>query len=143
MSHKERIFHSILFEVIALFLMMIFAVLFIEASMKAITGLAVALSLIAMIWNYIFNMGFDKAFGNDRINRSFKLRLFHGFTFETGMLLVTLPLIMWALNLSFVTALLMDIGFILFFLIYAIVFNWAYDNVSNWFKTSHTQTLAK
>jgi uncharacterized membrane protein len=141
MSHKERIFHSILFEVVALILMMVFAFLFIEGSMAAITGLAVGLSLMAMAWNYIFNIGFDKAFGNDRINRSFKLRLFHGFAFEIGMLLVTLPLIMWVLNLSFLTALLMDIGFVLFFLFYAIAFNWAYDTASNWIKTQNDSTI--
>ena len=141
MSHKERIFHSILFEVVALILMMVFAFLFIEGSMAAITGLAVGLSVMAMAWNYIFNIGFDKAFGNDRINRSFKLRLFHGFTFEIGMLIVTLPLIMWVLNLSFLTALLMDIGFVLFFLVYAIVFNWAYDTVSNWIKSKSTKAM--
>jgi len=141
MSHKERIFHSIVFEVVALLLMMVFAVLFIEGSMAAITGLAVGLSLMAMAWNYIFNIGFDKAFGNDRINRSFKLRLFHGFVFEIGMLVVTLPLIMWVLNLSFLTALLMDIGFILFFLFYAIAFNWAYDTASNWIKTQNSSTI--
>lgn len=141
MSHKERIFHSILFEVVALILMMVFAFLFIEGSMAAITGLAVGLSVMAMAWNYIFNIGFDKAFGNDRINRSFKLRLFHGFAFEIGMLIVTLPLIMWVLNLSFLTALLMDIGFVLFFLVYAIVFNWAYDTVSNWIKSKSTKAM--
>jgi len=141
MSHKERIFHSVLFEVVALLLMMVFAVLFIEGSMAAITGLAVGLSLMAMAWNYIFNIGFDKVFGNDRINRSFKLRLFHGLTFELGMLIVTLPLIMWVLNLSFLTALLMDIGFVLFFLFYAIAFNWAYDKAVNWIKLQNQSTI--
>lgn len=141
MSHKERIFHSILFEVVALILMMVFAFLFIEGSMAAITGLAVGLSVMAMAWNYIFNIGFDKAFGNDRINRSFKLRLFHGFAFEIGMLIVTLPLIMWVLNLSFLTALLMDIGFVLFFLVYAIVFNWVYDKTANWVKLQTNRTI--
>ena len=141
MSHKERIFHSILFEVVALILIMVFAVLFIEGSMAAISGLAIGLSLMAMAWNYIFNMSFDKAFGNDLINRSFKLRLFHGLAFEIGMLIVTLPLIMWVLNLSFLTALLMDIGFIVFFLVYAIVFNWVYDKAAHWVKLQTNDTI--
>jgi len=141
MSHKERIFHSILFEVIALILLIGFAALFIDGSLSSITGLAVGLSLLAMAWNYIFNIGFDKLFGNDRINRSVKLRLFHGLAFELGMLIVTLPLIMWVLNLSFLTALLMDVGFVLFFLFYAIAFNWVYDTASNWIKTQTSSTI--
>lgn len=141
MSHKERIFHSVLFEVLALLLLISFAFFFVEGSASTMTGLAIGLSLIAMAWNYIFNMGFDKIFGTDRINRSISNRLLHGLTFELGMLIVTLPLIMWALNLPFLTALLMDIGFIVFFLIYAIAFNWVYDKTANWIKLKNLNVI--
>ncbi|WP_371257845.1 PACE efflux transporter [Pseudoalteromonas sp. '520P1 No. 423'] len=134
-------FHSVLFEVLALLLLISFAFFFVEGSASTMTGLAIGLSLIAMAWNYIFNMGFDKIFGTDRINRSISNRLLHGLTFELGMLILTLPLIMWALNLSFLTALLMDIGFIVFFLIYAIAFNWVYDKTANWIKLQTNSTV--
>ena len=91
-------------------------------------------------WNYIFNIGFDHVFGSERATRGLKLRLIHGLVFEMGILVVTLPLIMWVLDLSFMTALLMDIGFALFFFLYAIAFNWVYDVASGWIKIPKGQS---
>jgi len=43
------------------------------------------------------------------------------------MIFATLPLMMWVLKLDFWTVFVMDIGVVIFFLVYAIVYNWAYD----------------
>ncbi len=127
MKTKERIFHSVLFEAIALVFVIIAATLFTDAGAKSATGLAVGLSLIAMCWNYIYNLGFDRIYGTNRIERSIKMRLGHGLGFELGMIFATLPLMMWILQLDFWTVFIMDIGVVIFFLVYAIVFNWCYD----------------
>ncbi|AQS39929.1 putative membrane protein [Shewanella psychrophila] len=127
MKTKERIFHSVLFEAIALVFVITAATLFTDAGAKSATGLAVGLSLIAMCWNYIYNLGFDRLYGTNRIERSIKMRLGHGLGFELGMIFATLPLMMWVLQLDFWTVFVMDIGVVIFFLIYAIVFNWGYD----------------
>ena len=127
MNTRERIIHSILFEVIALCFMISATRLFTDVEFSSATGLAISLSLIAMCWNYIYNLGFDHKFGSERINRSFKMRIFHGLIFELGLTIITLPLMMWVLQLDFWTVFIMDIGLVLFFLIYAIIFNWCYD----------------
>lgn len=127
MNTKERIFHSVLFEAIALIFVITAATVFTDAGAKSATGLAVGLSLIAMCWNYIYNLGFDRIFGQNRIERTFKMRIGHGLGFELGMIFATLPLMMWVLKLDFWTVFVMDIGVVIFFLIYAIVYNWAYD----------------
>ncbi|WP_237524053.1 PACE efflux transporter [Shewanella sp. KX20019] len=127
MNTKERIFHSILFEAIALIFVITAATVFTDAGAKSATGLAVGLSLIAMCWNYVYNLGFDRVFGDNRIERSFKMRIGHGLGFELGMVFTTLPLMMWVLQLDFVTVFIMDIGVVIFFLVYAIIYNWAYD----------------
>ncbi|MDK9759297.1 hypothetical protein KIV40_29165, partial [Vibrio sp. D173a] len=49
--------------------------------------------------------------------------------FELGLMTVTLPVLMWVLKLDFLTVLIMDIGLVIFFVLYAIGFNWAYDSV--------------
>ena len=127
MSTQERIFHSILFEVIALSLLIPLGSFFSGFDMGSVTGLAVVLSLTAMCWNYVYNIIFDKYFGTNRIERSFPMRMGHATVFELGLLIVTLPIIMWMLDMDFITALILDIGMIIFFIIYAIVYNWCYD----------------
>ena len=127
MGTKERIFHAVLFELIALVALTLLAVLTTDQQAGAMTMLAVILSLIAMAWNYVFNMGFDRIYGEDRIKRSFKVRITHGALFELGMVVFSFPVIMWVLQKSFLTILMLDIGVVLFFFVYAIGFNWAYD----------------
>ena len=127
MKTKERILHSILFEVIALIFVISAALVFTNVGITSVTGLAVGLSVIAMVWNYIYNLVFDQLFGQNRINRSFKMRINHGIGFEFGMIFVTLPLMMWVLQLDFWTVFIMDISVVVFFLVYAILYNWCYD----------------
>jgi uncharacterized membrane protein len=127
MSFKERIVHALLFEAIALVLLALLAVMITEDDVAKMSGLAFALSMIAMVWNFIFNILFDKIYSEDRTSRTLWIRLQHGFGFELGMLLFAFPVIMWVLQLGFLKVLLLDIGAMIFFLLYAIAFNWVYD----------------
>jgi uncharacterized membrane protein len=131
MSTNERIFHSLLFEVIALSLLIPLGSLFSGIDMGSMTGIAIGLSLIAMCWNYTYNVMFDKYFGANRIDRNLTIRLLHALVFELGLLIVTLPIIMWVLNMDFISALILDIGMIVFFMVYAITYNWCYDQAKH------------
>lgn len=129
MSTRERIVHMVLFEAVALIIMVLLALLFTGKDPLSLTGLAISLSLIAMAWNYFYNVLFDRYFGSNRMNRGLWLRIGHGIGFELGFIFVSVPLVMWALNMSLLAALLLDIGAIVFFTVYAIAFNWVYDLV--------------
>ena len=135
MSHKERILHMVLFEVFALIMMAGLATYITGNGTGEMAGLALAMSLIAMAWNYVYNYGYDKIFGADRTKRTKKTRVLHGLGFELGLMTVTLPVLMWVLKLDFLTVLIMDIGLVIFFVLYAIGFNWAYDSVRDYFVT--------
>lgn len=135
MSHKERILHMVLFEVFALIMMAGLATYITDNGAGEMAGLALAMSLIAMAWNYVYNYGYDKIFGADRTKRTKKTRVLHGLGFELGLMTVTLPVLMWVLKLDFLTVLIMDIGLVIFFVLYAIGFNWAYDSVRDYFVT--------
>ncbi len=138
MKTKERILHALLFEAIALTLLVILATMLPGQDASAMTGLAIALSVIAMAWNYVYNLIFDRFFTGDRLKRSLKLRLGHGLGFEAGMILASFPVIMWVTKMSFWTVLVLDFGAVIFFIIYAIAFNWAYDVLKHkyWTKAS-------
>lgn len=127
MSFKERVLHALLFEAVALILLTLLAVIITGHDVTKMSGLAITLSLIAMLWNFIFNILFDKLYGEDRYSRTLWIRIQHGFWFELGMLVFSFPVMMWVLQQSFLTVLLLDIGAMIFFLLYAIAFNWIYD----------------
>lgn len=127
MSNKERIFHMILFEVVALALLTVFAMLITGNATLSMGGLAISLSLIAMAWNYTYNLGYDTVFGHNRETRTLINRVLHGFGFEAGMIILSFPVIMWILKLNFIAVFWMDMIFVLFFFFYAITFNWLYD----------------
>ena len=133
MKTKERIFHALLFEALALILLISLASLLPGQETAAMTGLAISLSVIAMAWNYIYNLIFDRFCPGDRLKRSFKLRLGHGLGFEAGMILASFPVIMWVTKMSFWTVFVLDIGAVVFFIIYAIAYNWAYDVIKEKF----------
>ena len=127
---QDRLRHTVLFEVIAL---LIAVPLFSAVSGHGMgeTGvLALGLSLIAMVWNYGYNVLFDRLLSDKyQTQRSLKIRLLHALFFELGLLIIMLPIVAWWMQLSLIDALFMDIGFAVFFMAYAFVFNWAYDGI--------------
>jgi uncharacterized membrane protein len=127
MNTIERISQAILFEVIAL-IIVIPTTVFIagyETDKMAIAG--IALSMFAMLWNYIYNIFFDKLAGYDRVKRGLAMRITHAIAFEFGMILITLPTLAWYLKITWLEAAMLEAGFLVFILLYTFVFNWLYD----------------
>lgn len=129
MKTSERIFQVLIFEVVAIILLTLAGKLVSNQPTSSVGLLAILISITAMFWNYVFNILFDKWFGSNRIKRSMKTRVLHTTLFEVGMLVFSLPLIMWGLKIGFVEALIYDIGAMIFFLVYVFVFNWCYDHI--------------
>ncbi|MBL4712666.1 MAG: PACE efflux transporter [Gammaproteobacteria bacterium] len=132
MSHTERIFHSLLFELVGLGAVSLFFNTFFDKGAGEATLLAVVISLIAMFWNYIYNLGFDYFYSDNRIKRTLAMRVWHSIGFEIGIMLLTLPVLMWALDLPMWTILVMDAGLAVFFILYTFAFNWCYDQLRFW-----------
>lgn len=129
MSVWERIFHMLLFEALAVLLTIGGLWLLTDHHVGALSGVVIAISLIAMVWNFIFNWGFDYLVPGDRVLRSLKVRFWHVILFEGGLLLFTIPLVAYMLQIGWYQAFIMDIGMTLFILVYAFAFNWIYDHL--------------
>lgn len=141
MGMKERLFHMVAFEVLALALIVPLSVWVTGKGAHVMLSLSIAMSVIAMFWNLVYNIGFDRVFGENRLQRGFWMRLFHGGMFELGLIFVSLPMLMLALQESFLFVLALDIGGVLFFLIYAIAFNWLYDVMRDrWVRRTANET---
>ncbi|PVF11483.1 Na(+)-translocating NADH-quinone reductase subunit E, partial [Yersinia pestis] len=91
--------------------------------------LAVLLSSIAMLWNIVYNSLFDYFWPVSRVIRTLKIRVFHALGFEGGFILMGLPVAAFALGISIWQALVLEIGFFLFFLPYTMFYNWLYDSL--------------
>ena len=128
----DRIRHTILFEVLGLAISAPLASLILDKSLTLIGSLSIMLSITAMGLNYLFNLYFDKALlklGRPVNFRPVRMRVLHAILFEGTILVLSIPMVAWWLNVNLWTAFLADIGFSLFFLVYAFIYNWIYDVV--------------
>ncbi|SUI46745.1 Predicted membrane protein [Shewanella algae] len=129
MTIQERIFQALLFEAIALILLIPVASWATGSAVGTMAGVSVFLSLCAIVWNYFYNLGFDRLYGNNRDARGIGLRLLHTLGFEGGLILVTVPAIAWALETSLLNAFFIEAGILVFFFCYNPLFNWFYDSL--------------
>ncbi|MDP2779458.1 PACE efflux transporter [Devosia sp.] len=128
---RDRIRHTVLFEIFGLLLVTPLGALAFAMPLQDIGVIGVGGATLAMLWNYIYNYGFDRLMQRWRGTtlKTLPLRVLHAILFELGLLLALLPLIAWYLGITLWQALVMDIAFALFYMVYAFVFNLAYDRV--------------
>ncbi|BCU89826.1 hypothetical protein YP72344_13210 [Yersinia pseudotuberculosis] len=128
-SLVERVIHAIGFEVIAVAICAPVGAWLLDRSILQMGTLAVLLSSIAMLWNIVYNSLFDYFWPVSRVIRTLKIRVFHALGFEGGFILMGLPVAAFALGISIWQALVLEIGFFLFFLPYTMFYNWLYDSL--------------
>lgn len=96
-------------------------------------GLLAVLAAIAALWNGAYNTAFDwiegRRTGRTADRRPFAVRCLHACGFEGGLLLLTLPVIVWWTALAWADALIADIGLALAYTAYALLFNLGYDRL--------------
>lgn len=127
----DRIRHAVSFEVIGIIIATPLAAFAFHLPGGDSAVIIVASATVAMLWNYVYNLGFDHAM--QRLTggtaKTTRIRVAHAVLFELGLLALMLPLVAWYLQISLWQALVMDIALALFYMGYAFVFNWAYDRV--------------
>lgn len=128
-SMVERLLHAVLFELLALLLCAPVMSVLLKVSFAHAGALTVMISLVAMSWNVIFNSIFDHLERRRQWQRTFGVRLLHAAAFETGLLLAVVPMAAWWLEIGLIEAFLLDVGLVLFFLPYTLVYNWCYDKI--------------
>ena len=92
--------------------------------------LSVICSVVAVVWNMAFNSMFEAWESRQaQRGRTVARRIAHAIGFEGGLAAILVPVIAWWLGVSMWQALVMDIGLMLFFLVYTFCFNWAFDRI--------------
>ena len=127
---RRRVVHALVFEVIAIAI--------VTVAFAALTGadsghsgvLAAACSLVAMGWNMAYNKLFESWEARQAIRqRGVLRRAVHATGFEGGLVVLLVPLIAWWLDLGLWDALVLDVGLMVFFLLYGYAYNWLFDHL--------------
>lgn len=126
-SFRERIFHAVIFEVTANVIIALSLAWWMNVSVLQSGSLSVISALTATVWNFVFNRLFDALQKEHQFQRTFLVRAIHAVGFETGLIITLIPVAMYVLNLTLTEAFFVEIGLVLFFLPYTLLFNWLYD----------------
>ncbi|WP_267553714.1 PACE efflux transporter [Rhizobium rhizogenes] len=130
-SFKDRVRHAVMFELIGLAIFTPGAALLFDQPLEHMGIVGIISATAATVWNFVFNLGFDRAMMHLRgsVQKTIPIRIAHTTLFEAGLIVVLIPFIAWYLGISLMTALAMDIAIVAFYLVYAFFFNIAYDRV--------------
>ncbi|WP_375748962.1 PACE efflux transporter [Vibrio sp. HN007] len=128
-TSSDRIRHAVGFEVIGLILTILLGQSLLGLEAKDLGIIGIAMSLFVTVYNYFYNLVFDKVMNalHNRTEKTFIERIIHSVLFEGGLIIITVPILAWFLNISLLHALMMDIGLAIFYVFYAFAYNWAYD----------------
>lgn len=128
-STRERLLQALGFEILAVVLSTPLFAWIMATPWAHMGALTVANSVIAVLWNMIFNATFDRYAKRNALRMGMAWRAAHAVLFEGGLFLITVPLAAWWLDIHLVAAVLLDIGLLLFFLPYTYAYHWAYDTM--------------
>jgi uncharacterized membrane protein len=128
---RDRIRHALSFEIIGLMLAIPLGTLVFHHPMEQIGVVTVVASILATGWNYVYNLGFDHVMQRltGSVTKSVPVRGGHAVLFELGLLAIMLPFVALYMGIGIIDALLLDVALAVFYMLYAFVFNWAYDRV--------------
>ncbi|RID92972.1 PACE efflux transporter [Gemmobacter lutimaris] len=130
-NFRDRLRHALSFEILGLLLVTPLAIWLLDMPAAHVGVVTAGSATLAVIWTWAYNWGFDLILHHRRgdTRKGPGLRILHAVLFELGLLVVLAPFIAWWLDVSLTEALLLDLGFALFYMVYAWAFNWGYDRL--------------
>ena len=127
---KRRILYVTTFEIIAIFASTTLLMLLSGGAAVDSLPIAVVVSLIAVAWNYTYNLLFEKWEAiRKATDRSIWVRIGHALGFQFGLVLIIIPIYMAWYSVGFWKAFQMEAVLLLFFLGYVFVFTYLFDNI--------------
>ena len=126
---KRRIIHALSYEIILLVIIAIALSFIFHLPLEVTGALGIAMAVTSVIWNMIFNHFFEKFEHMHQLKRTIKVRILHAIGFEGGLMLATIPMVAYAMNMSIWQAIVLDFGLTMCILIYTFIFQWCYDHL--------------
>jgi uncharacterized membrane protein len=127
---RRRIVFVTLYELIAIVATSAGLAAFSDSGLQRAGVAAVVSSAVAVVWNVVFNTLFERWEARQSVRgRSLARRAAHAIGFEGGLVVTLVPFFAWWLDISLWQAFVLDLGLLLFFLVYTFVFNWTFDRI--------------
>lgn len=130
-SVKDRVRHALMFEITGLAIFVPSSAVLFDKPVSDMGVIGIISATVATIWNFVYNLGFDRfmmrTYGT--VQKTLRTRIVHTLLFEGGLVLILIPMIAWYLQISLLDALIMDIAIVIFYLVFAFFFNIAYDRL--------------
>lgn len=127
---KRRIVYVSSYEVIGMVISSLGLALLAGDSVEHTGPLSVMITTIAVTWNFIYNILYEKwEARQDSKSRTVKRRIVHAIGFQITLVIFLIPLIAWWMDISLVAAFWLDVAFIIIIPIYTFIFNWTFDKL--------------
>ena len=127
MISKRRIVHALSYEIILLVIIALALSFFFEMPLEVTGVLGIFMAVTSVIWNMVFNHYFEKFEAKHQLKRTVRVRILHAIGFEGGLMLATIPMVAYAMNMSLWQAIVLDFSLTLCILVYTFIFQWCYD----------------
>jgi uncharacterized membrane protein len=127
---RRRIVFVTLYELIAIVATSAGLAALSDSGLQRAGVAAVVSSAVAVVWNVVFNTLFERWEARQSVRgRSLARRAAHAIGFEGGLVVTLVPFFAWWLDITLWQAFVLDLGLLLFFLVYTFVFNWTFDRI--------------
>ena len=124
---KRRNVHALSYEIILLVIIALALSFIFEMPLEVTGVLGVFMAVTSVIWNMVFNHYFEKFEAKHQLKRTVRVRILHAIGFEGGLMLATIPMVAYAMNMSLWQAIVLDFSLTLCILVYTFIFQWCYD----------------
>ncbi|MFY0110735.1 PACE efflux transporter [Acinetobacter baumannii] len=127
---KRRIVYVSSYEIIGMVISSVGLAILAGDSVEHTGTLSVMITTIAVTWNFIYNILYEKWEARQSSHiRTVKRRVGHAIGFQLTLVLFLIPLISWWMDISLVAAFWLDVAFIIIIPIYTFIFNWSFDKL--------------
>ncbi|HGX3399933.1 TPA: PACE efflux transporter [Acinetobacter nosocomialis] len=127
---KRRIVYVSSYEIIGMVISSVGLALLAADSVEHTGPLSVMITTIAVTWNFIYNILYEKWEARQKNKlRTVKRRIAHAIGFQITLVMFLIPLIAWWMDISLVAAFWLDVAFIIIIPIYTFIFNWTFDKL--------------
>ena len=126
---KRRIIHALSYEIILLVIIAIALSFIFHLPLEVTGALGVAMAVTSVIWNMIFNHFFEKFEAKRKLKRTFGVRVLHAIGFVGGLMLATIPMVAYAMQMTIWQAIVLDFSLTMCILVYTFIFQWGYDYI--------------
>ncbi|MFI8009468.1 PACE efflux transporter [Acinetobacter sp. ABJ_C4_1] len=139
---KRRIVYVSSYEIIGMVISSVGLALLAGDSVEHTGPLSVMITTIAVTWNFIYNILYEKwEARQENKSRTVKRRIAHAIGFQITLVMFLIPLIAWWMNISLVAAFWLDVAFIIIIPIYTFIFNWTFDKLFGLPASAQVETV--